>query len=129
MFYNQPENKNLVEDVDYLLSVKLPQIPLSNCREVENVSANQCGHICFPMGPKNTNLEEDLVYLLLVKFHPILIDCCKVENVSDNQRQGQPPLFFQSIARKAQNWYRTLYSCFLLLSFIKFNAAVKEEKS
>ena len=68
---NLVKNENLVEDVKFLLPVK---IPLSGFREVKNVAANQRpgGHLDFPIGPKNTSLLEDIVVLLPVMFPKIL---------------------------------------------------------
>ena len=52
----------------------------------------QGGHLVFPISPKNTNLVEDIKILLPVKFRWILINDFRgeVENVSANQRPGQP---------------------------------------
>ena len=55
----------------------------------------QGGHLVFPIGPKNTNLVEDVEILLPIKFRwiPFSIFRGEVENVSTNQRQGQPSWF------------------------------------
>ena len=55
----------------------------------------QGGHLVFPIGLKNTNLVEDVEILLPVRFHPIPFSGFrgKVENVSTNQRPGQPSCF------------------------------------
>ena len=63
---------SLVEDIEYLLPVKLCQNRFSGCRgEVEYGSANQRpGWPCsFADWPKNANLVEDIQYLLPFKFH------------------------------------------------------------
>ena len=121
------KNKNLVEDVKILLSVKFRWIPLSGFRgEVENVSANQRPGrpSCFRIVPKNTNLVEDVEILLSVKFCKIPFSAFRkeIENVSANQTPGQPS------ARKTQTWYRTLRSYFLS-AFLEFHSEVSEEKS
>ena len=53
------------------------------------------GHLIFPIDPKNTNLVEDIEILLPVKFHGIPFSGFReeVENVSANQRPGQPSCF------------------------------------
>ena len=53
------------------------------------------GHLVFPIGPKNTNLVKDVEVLLPVKFRWIPFSRFRgeVENVSANQRQGQPSSF------------------------------------
>ena len=58
LFFRRPENTNLVEDVEFLLLVNLRQIPLSDFREDENVSANQRPkwQSCFSNRPKNHQL-------------------------------------------------------------------------
>ena len=55
----------------------------------------QGGHLVFPISPKNTNLVEDVEILLLVKFCWIPFSSFRgeVENVSANQRPGQPSCF------------------------------------
>ena len=55
----------------------------------------QGGHLVFPIGPKNTNLVEDVEILLPVKFRWIPFSGFRgeVENVSANQRPGQPSCF------------------------------------
>ena len=56
---------------------------------------SQGGHLIFPIGQKNTNLVEDVEILLLVKFRYIPFSGFRgeVENVSANQRPGQPSCF------------------------------------
>ena len=53
------------------------------------------GHLVFSIGPKNTNLVEDIEILLAVKFRWIPFSGFRgeVENVSANQRPGQPSCF------------------------------------
>ena len=53
------------------------------------------GHLVFSIGPKNTNLVEDVEILLPVKFYWIQFSGFRgeVENVSANQRPGQPSCF------------------------------------
>ena len=84
--------KNLVEDVDILLSVKIRWIAFIDFREVENVSAN----LVFLIDPKNTNVVEDVDTLLPVKFRwiPFINFRGEVEKVSSNQRPGRPSCFF-----------------------------------
>ena len=55
----------------------------------------QGGHLVFPIGPKNTNLVEGFEILLPVKFRGIPFSGFRgeVENVSANQRPGQPSCF------------------------------------
>ena len=55
----------------------------------------QGGHLVFPIDPKNTNLAEDVVILLPVMFRwiPFSVFRGEVENVSVNQRPGQPSCF------------------------------------
>ena len=55
----------------------------------------QGGHLVFRIGPKNTNLVEDVEILLPVKFRRIPFSgfIGEVENVSANQRPGQPSCF------------------------------------
>ena len=55
----------------------------------------QGGHLVFPIGPKNTNLVEDVEILLPVKFRWIPFSGLRgeVDNVSANQRPGQPYCF------------------------------------
>ena len=71
VFWISPKNKNLVEEVENLLSVKFRCIPFSGfIGEVENVSANQrtgC-YLVFLISPKNASLVEDVEILLPVKF-------------------------------------------------------------
>ena len=64
----------MIEDIEYLLLVKVHQIPFSGSRGiVQNVSANQRSGrpSCFSIRPKNINLVEDIEYLLPVKFRQI----------------------------------------------------------
>ena len=53
------------------------------------------GHLVFPISLKNTNLVEDVEILLPVKFCWIPFSGFReeVENVSANQRPGQPSYF------------------------------------
>ena len=53
------------------------------------------GHFVFVIGPKNTNSVEDVDIFLHVKFRCILLSSFRgeVENVSANQRPGQPSCF------------------------------------
>ena len=53
------------------------------------------GHLVFPISPKNTNLVEDVKILLPIKFRWIRFSGFReeVENVSANQRPGQPSCF------------------------------------
>ena len=55
----------------------------------------QIGHLVFPIGHKNTNLIEDVEILLPVKFLLILFCGFRevVQNVSANQKPGQPSCF------------------------------------
>ena len=55
----------------------------------------QGGHLVFPNGPKNTNLVEGVEILLPVKFRWILLSGFRgeVDNVSANQKPGQPSCF------------------------------------
>ena len=55
----------------------------------------QGGHLVFPIGPKNSNLVDDVEILLSVKFLWIPFSRLRkeVENVSANQRPGQPSCF------------------------------------
>ena len=55
----------------------------------------QGGHLVFPIGPKNTNLVDDVENFLPVKFLRIPFSGFRgeVENVSANQRPGQPSCF------------------------------------
>ena len=55
----------------------------------------QGGHLVFRIGPKNTNLVADVEILLPVKFCYISFSGFRgeVENVSANQRPGQPSCF------------------------------------
>ena len=55
----------------------------------------QGGNFCLLIGPKNTNSEEDVEILLPVKFRWIPFSGFRgeVENVSANQRPGQPSCF------------------------------------
>ena len=61
----------------------------------------QGGHLVFPIGPKNTNLVEDVDILLPIKFRWILFISFRweVENVSANQRPGQPSCFFDRLEK------------------------------
>ena len=88
----------------------------------------QGGHLVFLIGPKNTNLVEDIEILLPVKFRWILFSGFRgeVENVSANQRSGQPSCFSDR-PEKHTTWQRTLRSCFLW-SFVEFCPAVSDEK-
>ena len=99
LFTHQPEKKNLVEDVEILLPVKLRWIPFSSFRgEVENVSTNQRPGrpSCFSDRPeKNPNLIEDVEILLPAKFcwTPFSGFREEVINVSVNQRPGRPSCY------------------------------------
>ena len=55
----------------------------------------QGGHLVFLIGPKNTNLVEDVEIFLPDKFRWILFSSFRgeVENISANQRLGQPSCF------------------------------------
>ena len=55
----------------------------------------QGGYLVFLIGLKNTNLVENVEILLPVKFGQIPFSSFrgKVENVSANQRPGQPSSF------------------------------------
>ena len=55
----------------------------------------QGGHLVFPIGLINANLVEDVEVLLPVKFRGIPFSGFReeVENVSANQRPGQPSCF------------------------------------
>ena len=60
------------------------------------------GHLIFPIAPKNTNLVEDIEIFFPVKFRRNLFSGFReVENVSANQRLGQPSCF--SISPKNTN--------------------------
>ena len=104
-FYDQPENHNLVEDIEIVLPVKLRWIPFS-CfwGEVENYPAIQRpGRLsCFSIGPKNTNMVEDVEILLHVKCRWIPFSGFRgeVENISANQRPGWQSCFFDLPKKK-----------------------------
>ena len=68
---DRPQNKNLVENIEYLPPIKYSWFPFIDRREVGNVSVNQRlgGHISFPIGSQNTNLVEDVEILIREKFH------------------------------------------------------------
>ena len=55
----------------------------------------QGGHLGFPIDPKKTNLVEGVEILLPVKFRWIAFSGFRgeIENVSANQRPGQPSCF------------------------------------
>ena len=74
-------------------------------RKMSQPIRGQGGHLVFQIRPKNTNLVEDVEILLPVKFRWIPFSGFRgeVENVSANQRPGQPSCFFRS-ARKTQTW-------------------------
>ena len=84
----------------------------------------QSGHLVFMISLKNTNLEEEVEILLLVKFPWILLSGFrgKVENVSANQRPGQPCYVFFSDQPKKHKLGRghwDLASCQVSLNSIQ----------
>ena len=64
-------------------------------RKMSQPTRGQGGQLLFPIGPKNKILVEDIEILLPVMFHWILFSGFRgeVENVSANQRPGQPFYF------------------------------------
>ena len=95
------KNTNLLEGVEILLPIKFRQIPFSLSAVSEEKSKmsqpirGQGGHLVFLIGPKNTNLVEGVEILLPIKFRWIPFSGFRgeVENVSANQRPGQPSCF------------------------------------
>ena len=89
------KNINLVEDVEILLSVKFLWIPFSSYKLKEKSKMSQQlrgqgGHLVF-WSAKNKHLVEILLH---VKFRWIPFSGFReVENVSANQRTGQPSCF------------------------------------
>ena len=100
-------HKNLyVSSTTYMWSIKWlddkrpigPHIlHLSTMCHLFEESARAANFFFLLICPKNTNLVEDVDILLPVKFHWILYSSFRgeVENVSANQRPGQPSFFFR----------------------------------
>ena len=66
-----PKNTNLIEDVKFLLALKLRQIPFSSCRqEVENVKANQRpGDLSWSLNQfEHINWVENVKILFPINF-------------------------------------------------------------
>ena len=84
----------------------------------------------FLMGTKKnpTNLVEGVKIMLPVKFRWILFGCFReeVENVSANQRSGQPSCFSDR-REKHKLSKRRIKSCFLS-SFVEFRSAIAENR-
>ena len=55
LFSNWAKNTNLLEDDEFLLTVKFCQIPCSSCRglEISQPIRGSASHLCFPIGAKN----------------------------------------------------------------------------
>ena len=83
----------------------------------------------FPIGPKNTNLVEGFEILLPIKFRWIRFSGFRgeVENVSANQRPGQPSCF--SDRPEKHKLGRGLWDLASQSSFVEFHSAVAEKKS
>ena len=89
------KNTNLVEDIEILLPVKFRWILISGFKgEVKCLSQleTRAAIFFFRIGLKNTNFAGDVKILLPVKFRRIPFSGFRreVENVSANQRPGQP---------------------------------------
>ena len=99
VFLIDPKNTNLIEDVEILASCKvlLNSVHRFQRRSQKCLSQSEAwaAILFFPISPKNTNLVEDAEILLPVKFCWILFSGFRgeVENVSANQRPGQPSCF------------------------------------
>ena len=81
----------------------------------------QAGHFCLLIGPKNTNLVEDVEILLPVKLCWIPFSGLRgdVQNVSANQRPGQPSCFSdQPEKHKLGRGRWDLASCQVLLNSV-----------
>ena len=94
---------------------------------------DQDGYLCFPIGPKNTNLVENVEILLPVKFRLILFCGCReeVENVSTNQKSGQPFWFSDYMYSENANLVargRWLSTYIVVFSFYGFRSAVSGER-
>ena len=89
---------NLVGDVVFSLPVKFCQILFSGLRGESKMSQpkrGRAGHLGFLIRrKKNTNLVEDDVFSLTFKFRKTLFSGFReIENVSSNQKSGQPSWF------------------------------------
>ena len=73
LFSNQPENTNLVEDVEYVLSsfFKFYSAVAEEKFKMSQLIRGQSGHLSFLIRLKNTNLVKEFKNLLLVKVHRI----------------------------------------------------------
>ena len=83
---------------------------------------SQGEYFCLLIGPKNTNLVEDVEILLPVKFRWIPLSSFRgeVENVSANQRPGQPSCFSDRPEKHKLGRGRwDLASCQVSLNFIQ----------
>ena len=89
-WFSDRTETNMVEDVEYSISLKIPRKPFSSCREVEKYVGQSEARATILIFPIGSNLAEDIEILLLVKFHCILFSGCRgeVENVSANRSQG-----------------------------------------
>ena len=119
------KNTNLVEGVEILLLIKFRQIPFTVSEEKSKMSQpirGQGGHFVFsPICLKNTNLVEGIEILLPIKFHWIRFSGFReVENVSANQRPGQPSCFSDRPKKyKLDRGRLDLDSCQVLLNSIQ----------
>ena len=117
--------KNLLEDVDILLSIKFRWILPSGwrCRKLNPSQSEVKAAIwIFRSARKSTNLVEGVAILLPVKFRWIPFSCFRweFETVSANQRSWQSSWVFRS-ERKTRSRF--------LPSFVEFCSAVSKEKS
>ena len=123
------QSTNWVEDITFLLSVKLRWIPFNGCREkIKIVSANQRpGRPSWISELPRTHTNSVLRSCFLSSFVGF---CSAVEGkkseISQPVRDQGGHLGFP-IGRKNIN-LRTLGSCFLS-SFVEFRSAVVEKKS
>ena len=98
VFFDRPEKHKLGRGRWGLVSCQVSLNSVAVSEEKSKTSQpirGQGSHLVFPIGPKNTNLVEDVEVFLPVKFHWIPFSRFRgeVENVSANQRQGQPSSF------------------------------------
>ena len=115
LFSKWPQNINLVEDVEILITVKFRKFCSTASDEKWKMSQpirGQSGHLVFLIGPKNTNLVEDVEILLPVKYRLIpfrgLREVERSRKCLSQWETRAAILIFRS-ARKTQTWKKAFH--------------------
>ena len=72
LFFDRPQNSELLEHIEYLLPVRFHHIAISGFRgevEMSQPIRGQGSHLGFHIGSKNTHFVEDFEFFRPVKFN------------------------------------------------------------